>query len=447
MIGGVTFAIAGHPRFSAFRYRIGAQVDVPTFRLSLWGVLAMVNDSVRVVTGVSVEILDNEVVVLDPRSGLVHRLTGMAAQVVQTIHDGAHESAQWSEQELEAISVLADLGIVEAPSGLSRRSLLTMAAAGAAVGVVTLALPGAAAAASVAGGPIYNVVNGTMATHPMDQSTLVTFTQDGSFDLNPSYVTSKGALALYYLLVGGGGAGGFSLRGADTHSLPGDVTLGGGGGGGQMFRADPDFGDSPTQLSIGGTYIVTVGGGGVAAVSTTRGDDYPGGGGGTSSITGPGSLSITAAGGGGGGAGSGGIASGGSSPTASGSNPGGALAPMAAAAVPVRAWGYGGVPGAGTVTAGGNGAAGLGTAFTGVPFEPGPGGGGGGGAGGGGAGGTGGFGTVGGAGGVYGTPGAQATAGTPNSGAGGGGGGPATLGTKAGDGTAGIVIIRYTPTP
>lgn len=410
----------------------------------------MVNHSVRVVTDVSVEILDNEVVVLDPRSGLVHRLTGMAAQVVQTIHDGAHESAQWSEQELEAISVLADLGIVEAPSGLSRRSLLTMAAAGVAVGVVTLALPGAAAAASVAGGPIYNVVNGTMSTHPMDSSTLVTFTQDGSFDLNPSYVTSKGALALYYLLVGGGGAGGFSLRGADTDGFAGDVTFGGGGGGGQMFRADPDFSDPATQLSISGTYIVTVGGGGVAAVSTTRGVDYPGGDGGTSSITGPGSLSITAAGGGGGGAGSGGIRSGGSSPTASGSNPGGAAgAPGtygSGGGAGQSLGGTGGVPGDGTVTAGGNGAAGLGTAFTGVPFEPGPGGGGGGGAGGGGAGGTGGIGTVGGAGGVYGTPGAQATAGTPNSGAGGGGGGPATLGTKAGDGTAGIVIIRYTPT-
>jgi hypothetical protein len=139
---------------------------------------------------------NNEFVVLDPEGTKAHNLQGPAAQVWSATADGT-----WPQLPDEQVEVIVEdlvvLGLLVAPGGFSRRSLLKAGTAGGLlVGIATIALPSAAAAAS------------TVLTYPANGTTL-------KVPANTS---------VFFTLVGAGGAGG---TGASAGNNGGDGGFGG----------------------------------------------------------------------------------------------------------------------------------------------------------------------------------------------------------------------------
>ena len=100
----------------------------------------------RINASLKTEVVNGEVLVLDSQSSVVHRLTGDAATYVTRLIN--EPGTELPDNEITAGLITS--GIVEETS-MSRRRLVATAASLAAMGIVTLALPSAAAAAS---GPV-----------------------------------------------------------------------------------------------------------------------------------------------------------------------------------------------------------------------------------------------------------------------------------------------------
>ena len=317
------------------------------------------------------------------------------------------------------------------------------------------------------GSNFITATGGTITTSPCGNDKIHTFTGPGTFCVSSGGSPTNGVVS--YLVVAGGGAGGFTsgCNGAG----------GGGGAGGYREFKSPvtPYTASPLDGNPGGTSIsilgvgsfpIQVGGGGPAPNGpATGGAPTNDGGKGSDSIfstvtsTGGGAggfngANVTAkpGGSGGGGGNSSGNQAGGSGNTppvspAQGNN-GGAGAPGSCEQGTGGGGGSGAAGGNGATTANGDGGAGVTSSINGTPTARAGGGGGGGNNPGGspggdatgGAGGSGG----GGAGGSYPNNSPAATAGTTNTGGGGGAGGSGPAGSNAGaNGGSGIVIIRY----
>lgn len=101
------------------------------------------DQGLRLRDGLRVERVGGEMVVLDGDARRVHRLSGPAADLVEVLLDGA-DVPFGDEATLRVVGALRAAGIVE--GGVTRRRALGTAVAAAGVGIVTLTLPGAAAA-------------------------------------------------------------------------------------------------------------------------------------------------------------------------------------------------------------------------------------------------------------------------------------------------------------
>ena len=96
--------------------------------------------------GLTTDVVQDELLVLDPASGVVHRLTGRARELVEQARVSGPISVSFND---EVVRALLDAGILTADGrDVSRRAALRVAAG---LGIVTLVLPSAAAAASVGG--------------------------------------------------------------------------------------------------------------------------------------------------------------------------------------------------------------------------------------------------------------------------------------------------------
>jgi hypothetical protein len=271
---------------------------------------------------------------------------------------------------------------------------------------------------------------GTITTCGNDK--IHTFTSPGTFCVTSVGNPAGGGDTVNYMVVAGGGAGGFSFGSIPGGQSPTSQTRGGGGAGG--YRAS-GYGPAPLQapsLTVTATgFPITVGAGGSAGASGANSvfSTITSAGGGVGAYAPGGSPAGTATSGGSGG--------GGSTPTyAAGSGNTPPVSPPqgnngGSAPGPTQAAGGGGATAVGGNGPNGVGGAGAPNAISGSATTYAGGGGGGQGAGGAGGGGTGGN-----------QPGGQGSAGTANTGGGGGGGtAHGTNGSAAGG--SGIVIIRY----
>jgi hypothetical protein len=252
-----------------------------------------------------------------------------------------------------------------------------------------------------------------------------TFTSSGTF-------TPQVGLTCDFLVIGGGGSGGYNISG-------------GGGAGGYRTSVGTSGNNSSAEsaisVNVGVGYAVTIGGGGAVPTSNGRGGtgsdsvfstitSLGGGGGGGRSVT------ITGGNGGSGGGGGGalsGTASGGTGNSTQGTSGGTGFTFLDGTAAGAGGGGASSAGSAGAANTGGAGGAGLASSINGTSTTRGGGGGGSGntvGAGGSGGGGAGGNRSV-----------TSPVAGTVNTG-GGGGGANDNLNTTAAGGS-GIVIIRY----
>lgn len=344
-----------------------------------------------------------------PATGETHRLTGSAADISRRIIAGDTDPRCWPPTEQDALEALIRLGVVvfsdddawtRADLPVSRRAMVTGAAG---LGIATLLLPHAAAAATWvplgdgSGGGSVVLAGGAPGDTSVDGVGVVGGVNTVSILDNGPYAGSfdvaDAAVAINYLIVGGGGGG---------------ARVGGGGGAGWVVTG--------TQMFLPGTYALTVGTGGAAGTGTDRGAS------GASSSIAFGSTQWIAAGG------TGGFSSGGSGGSSrfAGGNGGGSLAGgggggNSSLGGDVQPGSVGGVGGAGLVVAG----------FTTTPLQLGGGGGGGG------------LdpGTASHGGGIGGTTTSGAASGQPNSGGGGGGGG-ANQSQAAGNGAIGRISLR-----
>lgn len=271
---------------------------------------------------------------------------------------------------------------------------------------------------------------GTVTTCGNDK--IHTFTAPGTFCVTSVGNPAGGGDTVNYMVVAGGGAGGFSWGSIPGGQPPTAETRAGGGAGG--YRAS-GFGPAPLQapsLTVTATgFPITVGAGGSSGASGANSvfSTITSAGGGVGAYAPGGSPTGTATSGGSGG--------GGSSPTyAAGSGNTPPVSPPqgnngGSAPGPTQAAGGGGATAVGANGPNGVGGAGAPNAISGSATTYAGGGGGGQGAGGAGGGGTGGN-----------QPGGQGSAGTANTG-GGGGGGTAHGTNGSASGGSGIVIIRY----
>jgi hypothetical protein len=117
--------------------------------------------------------LGDHALVLDHSGGVVHRLEGRHLDAARAVVQGA----EVPDAAVEALGDLVDAGIVDPPTGWSRRKVLTAVAV---AGIATFALPRAAAAQSVAGDELFSQaaapsndgpesVSGLEATAPDDE--------------------------------------------------------------------------------------------------------------------------------------------------------------------------------------------------------------------------------------------------------------------------------------
>jgi hypothetical protein len=209
-----------------------------------------------VAPGCVVEPAGGEFVVLCAASSVVYRMTGLAAEVVGRVRLSPGELPGYlagAVGELAAVGVIvpaggpmgasgpmaASAGAGAGGGGLSRRGALRLGGAAAAVGVVVLALPSAAAASSSPVGPQVNVTGATKNTYSyggvdFDEYLFENPDSGGSFSF-----TANPPAEMYLSCFGGGGGGG--------------AANGGGGGGGGVIQVDvrsddPQFAAFTTSL-------------------------------------------------------------------------------------------------------------------------------------------------------------------------------------------------------
>lgn len=356
----------------------------------------MVNQQLRLHTGVHVEFFDGGALVLDADGATVHRVAEPGAAVLRLVIDGAGP-ADLPERLTPALSELVDLDVVEAPAGWSRRHVLrTGAAAGAALASSAVLGSFALPAAADAGSPSDTTVP---TPEPGRYSSSTPGTQS---------VTIPAGAVVTFRLVGGGGGGG-SWNGGNGGSglvLEGTIPAAGApytiqatvAGGGKAAVANDFY-----RGGAGGTghYAGGAGGGDGGGDGGTLSGNGGGGGGGASALVGPGLLVVAPGGGGGAGGtddnwgGEGGNPGTGTPPDGGGDGGWGA------------GWYYGGSGFGATTTAGGAAGAGSGNGGTGLPGQ---------------------------AGGTQGPGGAGGRGAVRSSGSGGGGGGGANSGGGGGGG-------------
>jgi len=356
-----------------------------------------------------VERVGSDYLMLTASGAEVVRATGDAADVITCAISGQPlpQHLHTAADVLQGHGVLTTTTTVANTFTPSRRHALQLGAAAAAVGLTMLALPNAAAAASVV--PPTYTFTGVSAAYctSFDSGGGDNFIYEIELKESGTFTLTSETLIADIILVGGGGSG----------SNPRSVGLIGGGGGGGGGGGEVD-GPIVTTVFGGTAYPITVGAGG-ADVTGPPGAGIDGG-----STT---AFEITVQGGKGGDGRSGGASG---QPFSGGDGSGSELEGNGGGG-----GGAGGVGGDGE--AGSGGSSGAGYSYDGVTALLAEGGGGGGspGAGSGSAGG--------GTGGRPATPGIPellATAGETNTGSGGGGG---YAGNGSGAGGSGIVIVRF----
>lgn len=221
-------------------------------------------------SGLRVEDIGSDVVVLDRSEATIHRLEGDLARAARAVGEGI----EWDEvpQDLiAAMEELAAMGLVADTTRWTRRKLLAAGGAASAATIISFALPGTAHAATTCPGGMLGSAN-------LQRTTA----GPGTF------YTGPGVTMLHVEVwgAGGGGSGGRSgVFGIASASGPG------GGGGGY---AAPTIDVTPCT-----SYSFVVGAAGTAGSGGTfsRGD---GGTGGTSTFTSGTTTLLTATGGAGG---------------------------------------------------------------------------------------------------------------------------------------------------
>ena len=227
--------------------------------------------------GLRVDRVGTEAVVLDPVAALVHRLTGPAAEVMAELVMRGRDVADLPARLAPAVAGLRQAGVLRGE--VSRRQALGTAAVGA-VGIMTLALPSAATAASPgvggSGGVATDVsVTGVTDTLPSWATAASGYTYRTFNDpdaANRFDVGGSGTLTIDVLIVGGGGRGGFGPSGDGAQTFPdsngsGRYGSGGGGAGGSVSLV------LQQETSAGDQLAVTVGrGGGQAGAASDDGE-------------------------------------------------------------------------------------------------------------------------------------------------------------------------------
>jgi hypothetical protein len=174
--------------------------------------------------GLRVDHLVDERLVLDPASGVVHRVRGAAVKALDAIVAGR------AAADDEVVAALAGTGIVDVP-GVSRRDAILLAGSAAAL-VASVALPSAIAAASTVSlapsGGSGDVIEYTL-SDPVGARLfrLVDLAQQLGSDTSYRLTVSSSAI-VDVLLVAGGGAGG--SPGATSEFTTAFYAGGGGGG-------------------------------------------------------------------------------------------------------------------------------------------------------------------------------------------------------------------------
>jgi hypothetical protein len=209
--------------------------------------------------GLRVDHVGTDAVVLDHVSGLVHRLTGPAAEVIDALVMRGHDVDDLPSRLAGAVSGLREAGVLR--GDVPRRQALGAALAGT-VGILTLTLPSALAAAS-AGGPGGTGGGGTgdgieglpagmsAATGYSYQYALAGATFESSC---PNFALPGSVTTFDILLVGGGGGGGV-----------GETGKGGGGGAGAPVNVFLN-----QNVVFDGIIPTCVGRGGVDQISSTE---------------------------------------------------------------------------------------------------------------------------------------------------------------------------------
>ena len=97
---------------------------------------------------ITLELVDNEFMALDSRSGSIHRIQGDVAPVLRQVSNAKVVDMP----ESEALRSLIDIGILDlaekAPKGVTRRQVLGLFGGTVGAGVLTFALPSVAVASS-----------------------------------------------------------------------------------------------------------------------------------------------------------------------------------------------------------------------------------------------------------------------------------------------------------
>ena len=208
--------------------------------------------------GVRVEDLGAEIVVLDPVRHVVHRLGGRAAEVLRRLLGGERRrdlvgGDRRVAAELERAGVLRQVGTAPRDE-LDRRRILAMGGA-VALGLSSQALPSASAAASGGGGAGSSVYL-TSAGGSEYQLTVGATTYDYVRFTGDGTVTAVGGdVAMTYLLVGAGGAGGTDFNDSATYAGTdfegNDYSWQGGGGGNVVLRSRTLPSGSSASISVG----------------------------------------------------------------------------------------------------------------------------------------------------------------------------------------------------
>lgn len=203
-------------------------------------------ERIRLRDGLRVEDLGDEIVILDADGDALHRVDGDATAAVRLLQDGVARRDIPAELT-DAVTSLADAGLVDGPNHLSRRAALVSGGGIAltAATVTTFALADPAAASTMC----------AMGVTPSDTQIIDT---SGPY----SHTTGPNQTSLAVHAWGGGGGGG-----------GGGWSRGGGGGGGGAYAG----GTVSTTECTTYNFTVTIGAAGSGGGQRKRGFERNGG--------------------------------------------------------------------------------------------------------------------------------------------------------------------------
>jgi hypothetical protein len=190
--------------------------------------------TLRLASGIRVEEIEDEILILDAESAEVHRLTGASAATLRRVRSGGARLVDLAKDEVTAAQTLLTAGIIEEPgaAAIDRRQVLRTGVMLAAVGAATLALPRAAAAATG---------DQTGAIDSFSASRVTQGTNNGDANVTVTYSLSAGNGTLRFVHSGTRGGSPFSRSAGDfTVAASGDTFIQrlAQGTGNQNFRAD-----------------------------------------------------------------------------------------------------------------------------------------------------------------------------------------------------------------